>query len=164
MSIFYTPLSNQRPRRERRGPKGSNQTYVAAISFVAVLFLVIVVALLLRGTKVPPEEAPSIPSAEAAPQVFNLVGQISKVESGSVVIKDSGVSGGSARRVMVLPATVISRLSFVPVVTNGQRRFSPEETPIDFSALKAGWTVEILAAADISAGGEFNAVQIRVLP
>src|SRR3989344_3529397 len=107
MSIFYTPLSNQRPRRERRGPKGSNQTYVAAISFVAVLFLVVVVALLLRGTKVPPEEAASIPSAEAAPQVFNLVGQISKVESGSVVIKDSGVSGGSARRVMVLPATVI---------------------------------------------------------
>ena len=164
MSVFYNPFSlGSKQKKERRSSKHSNEVYAAAISFVAVLLLVIVVAVFLRKER--SADQPAIGErAEAAPQIFNLVGQISKIDGRVLTIKNPQPASQESKKVTIAPATNITRLDFVPVITDGQKRFAPQETPISFGALKVGWTIEALASADIAASNEFSAVQIRVLP
>lgn len=164
MLVFYNPFSSgSKQKKERRNLKRANEVYAAAISFVAVLMLVIVVAVFLRKEK-SAYQPTSEERVEAAPQIFNLVGQISKIDGRVLTIKNPQPVSEGSKKITVTPATNITRLDFAPVITDGQRRFAPQETPVNFGALKVGWTVEALASADIAASDEFSAVQIRVLP
>lgn len=160
--MFYAP-PNWREKRGRRSWKNSNEVFVSAVSFAAVLLLVIVVAVFLRSTREVKKGGETQTSAAPEPQVFNIVGRIAKIEN-SVLVVTSSLPEEVERRVIVSPATAIIKLDFVPEISGGQKRFVPQETTLSFSGLRVGWTIEALAAADVTRAEEFSAVRIRVLP
>lgn len=161
MSMFYTPVGS-RDKKSRRSWKNSNEVYVAAVSFAAVVLLVVVLAIFLRATR-PDGKGGESEVAAAPPQVLNIVGRITKIEE-QVMVVSSSAPEEVTRRVIVTPATAITKLDFVPVISGGQKRFVPQESTLNFSALRVGWTIEALAATDVAHAEEFNAVQIMVLP
>ncbi len=167
MSIFYTSVFAPKEKRGRRpAKKPDNLIYIAVASAALLLVLAVLVAMLFRGPSQspPPALSQDQTSGGYSAQVFNLVGQIVKIEDSSVILKSTQQGEESDKKVAIVSGTTITRLDFVPVITGNQKRFAPQETVISFSALKVGWTVEAMASRDIANAEQFNAVQIRVLP
>lgn len=166
MSIFYTSLfaPKERQRKDKKSPRNLYRAYSAAISLAALLLLIFLVSvfLRLRSVSTPPPEGAG--ASTPVPQVLNLVGRISEIEGSYLVIKNSQPPGDAPKKVLVTAGTSITKLAFVPTISGGQKRFSPQETQIGFRELRAGWVVEALASSNIAGIDEFTAVQIRVLP
>lgn len=115
-----------------------------------------------------PPPAPPSPRNEqtgtAPTQIFHWIGKISRLEASAIIVNTT-LEGEESKRVLVTENTRITRLAFIPVEENGQRKFTPRETRINsIRDLKVGMSVQAIAAIDINGVREFEATQIRILP
>ena len=142
---------------------------------VATIGFALLLPLLFWGVRAVMNNIQSLRVAEeaakqqVAPQKNTIrltwVGEIASIEKGVIVVRDVlPAGGGEAKRVLITPDTLISKMTLVPAITDGRKSFRQEEAPLVFGALRSGWHVDVVSAEDISHASEFRAIQVKVLP
>lgn len=153
-SLFKTLLSGISNQEKRNFKVFGYVVFVAVILGVLIFEYPRINKLFVTQTP-PAEKKITVPS-----QTFNFVGKISKIEKNILELK--GLS--ETKNITVTPETIITKMTFTQVFSDGKKRFVSEERTVSISTLKTGLNVEALASNAINKADEFTAVHVRILP
>jgi flagellar basal body-associated protein FliL len=150
------------------------------IFIILIIFLILIAGFLFYYFYFPKEKPkapqkketlPPPPPAVVLPKVmYNLSGEIKKIESNAIIFEASipvlGENNQIAqkkeiRKAIITPSTTFNKISFVEVE---EKRKRVVESPITFKDLKIGDLIEAISNQDISHAEEFEATQIRLFP